>query len=78
MEDPMKMKPKGLFIGHPKLYKKSKNTLIGLNLREICIVKVGQFLKKMHEANIDQTWIFFPNGPIFSSLKLIPNMVHDL
>ena len=26
------MKPKGLFIGHPKLSKKSKNTLLGLKL----------------------------------------------
>ena len=65
MEDPTEMKQKGLFRGHPKLSKKSNNTLIGLKLREICIVKVGQFLKKIHEANIDQTWIFFQMGLSF-------------
>ena len=57
-EDPIEMKPKRSLRGHPKHSKKSKNTLIRLKLREICIVKVGQFLKKMHEANIDQTWFF--------------------
>ena len=40
MEDPIKMIPKGLFIVHPKISKKSKNTFLGLKLRKICIVKV--------------------------------------
>ena len=43
MEDPIVMKPKGLFKGYPKLSKKFKNTLLGLKLREICIAKVGKF-----------------------------------
>ena len=46
MEDPIEMKPKGLFRGHPELSKKFKNTLIGLKLRYICIAKVDQFLIK--------------------------------
>ena len=33
MEDPIEVKPKGLFRGHIKLSKKSKNTLIRLKLR---------------------------------------------
>ena len=77
MVDPIEMKPKRLFIGHPKLSKKSKNTLIGLKLREICIVQVGQFFKKCMKQ-ILTIHGFFPNGPIFSNLKLIPNMVLDL
>ena len=40
MEYPIEMKPKGLFRGHPKLSNKSKNTLIGLKFREMCIAKV--------------------------------------
>ena len=76
MEDPIKLKPKRFLRGHPKLSKKSKNTLIRLKLREICIVKVGQFLKKCMKQILTKLG-FFPNGPIFSSLKLIPNMVHD-
>ena len=43
MEDPIEMKPKGLFRGHPKLSKKSKNTILGLKMRERCIAKVDQF-----------------------------------
>ena len=43
MEDPIEMKPKRLFRGHPKLSKKSKNTLLGLKMREICLAKVDQF-----------------------------------
>ena len=42
-EDPIEVKPKGLFKGHRKISKKSKNTLLGSKLRETCIVKVGHF-----------------------------------
>ena len=45
MEDPIEMKPKRSLRGHPNISKKFKNTLIRLKLREICIVKVGQFWK---------------------------------
>ena len=45
MEDPIEIKTKVLFIGHTKLSKKSKNTLLGSKLRELCIVKVDNFWK---------------------------------
>ena len=45
MEDPVEMKQNGFFRGHPKLSKKSKNTLLRLKMREICIAKVDQFLE---------------------------------
>ena len=45
MEDPIEMRPKGLFMGHPKLSKKSNNTSLGLKLEELCIVKVDHFWK---------------------------------
>ena len=64
MEDPIEMKPKGLFRGHPKLSKKSKNTLLGSKLRELCIVKVGNFwkiVKSQHWSNLH----FFQRGPCF-------------
>ena len=43
MEEPIEMKQKRLFRGHLKISKKSKNTLLGLKLREIKIAQVGQF-----------------------------------
>ena len=45
MEDSIEMIQKGFLRGHPKISKKSKNTLIGSKLRKICIVKVGHFWK---------------------------------
>ena len=77
MEDPIEVKPKGLFIGHPKLSKKSKNTLLGSKWREICIIKVGHFWKFAQSQQCAKLHLF-PHEPIFSSFKLIPNMVHDL
>ena len=76
-EDPIEMKPKGLFREHPKLSKKSKNTLLGLKMTEICIAKVDQFLE-MCMKPISTKLDFFPNGTMFSCLKLVPNMAHDL
>ena len=76
MEDPIEMKPKQLFIGHPKISKKSKNTLLGLKMREICIAKVDQFLE-MCMKSILTKMDFSPNGPMFLYLKRVPNMAHD-
>ena len=50
MEDPTEMKPKRLFRGHPKLSKKSKNTLLGLKLRKICMAKVDQFYENAQKS----------------------------
>ena len=77
MEDPIEMKPKRLFMGHPKLSKKSKNTLLGSKLRKICIVKVGHFWKFAQSQQCPKLHFFLPHEPIFSSLKLIPNMAHE-
>ena len=38
MEDSIELRLKGLFRGHPKIYKKSKNTLLGLKLRDVCVI----------------------------------------
>ena len=65
MQDPIEMRPKGLFRGHPKLSKKSKNTLLGLKLREMCIAKDDKILEKGHEANIELTWIFSKCAHLF-------------
>ena len=78
MEDPIEMKLKRLLRGHPKISKKSKNTLIGLKLRDICISKVDLFLEKCMKPILTKLGFFFPNEPIFLCLKLIPNMVQDL
>ena len=64
MEDPIEMKPKGLIRGNPNIYKKFKNPLLGSKLREICIVKVGNFwkiVKSQHWSNLH----FFQRGPCF-------------
>ena len=45
MKYPIEMKLKGLFRGKPKISKKSKNTLLGSKMREICIAKVDQILE---------------------------------
>ena len=76
MEDPIKMNPKRLFRGYPKLSKKSTNTFWGLKLREICIVKIDQFWKCAWSQHWSK-WFFFPNGPMFSCLKLVPKIDHD-
>ena len=76
MEDPIEMKPQWFLRGHPKLCKKSNNTLLGLKMREMCIAKVDQFLE-MCMKQIMTKLEFFPNGPMFSCLKLVPNMAHD-
>ena len=60
------MKPKGLFRGHPKLSKNSKNTLIRLKFIEICIAKVDQFLK-MHKSQYEQIGSFELMGVGFGS-----------
>ena len=76
MEDPIEMKLKRLLRVHPKISKKPKNTLLGSKLREICMVKVGHFWKFAQR----QHWsllIFFPNGPMFSCLKIFPKRTHD-
>ena len=67
MENPIEMKPKGLFRGHPKLSKKSKNTTIRLKLRDIFIAKVDQFLKKMHKSQCEQFGFFELMGVSFGS-----------
>ena len=77
MEDPIDMKPKWLFRGYPKISKKSKNTLIGLKMRNIYIAKVDQFLGKCMKPILIK-FEFFSNGPIFSCLKLVSNMAYDL
>ena len=70
MEDPIEMKLKVLFRGHPQRSKKSNSTLLGLKMREICIAKVDQFLEMCMKSTLIKM-TFFPNGPIFSCLKLI-------
>ena len=45
MEDSIEMRQKELLRGHPKIFEKSKNILLGSRLRELCIVKVGNFWK---------------------------------
>ena len=67
MEDPIEMKPKVLFIRHPKLSKKSNNTLLGSKLREICIAKVDQFLKKCTKVNVSKLDLFELMGVGFGS-----------
>ena len=76
MEDPIEMKPKILFRRHLKLYKKSQNTSLGLKLEEICIVKVGHFWKIVKSQMCSKVY-FLSNGPSFSWLYLVCDMVHD-
>ena len=64
MEDPIEMKQKGLFIGHPKLSKKSKNTLLGLKVGEMCIAKVDQFLEMCMKSTLIKM-TFFQRAPCF-------------
>ena len=52
MEDSIGIIPKGLFIGHPKLSKKSKNTSLGSKLRELCIGQVDHFLQNCQKSNV--------------------------
>ena len=64
MEESIEMRPKGLLIGHPKISIKSKNTPLGSKLRELCIVKFGNFwkiVKSQHWSNFH----FFQRGPCF-------------
>ena len=77
MGDPIEMKPKGLFRGHPKISKKSKNTSLGLKLEEICLVKVNHFCE-IAKGKMCSKIIFLSNGPSISWLYLVCDMVHDL
>ena len=76
MEDPIEMKPKVFFRGHPKLSKKSKNTLLGSKLRETCIFKVGHFWKFAQSQQCPKMY-FSSNGPNFLCLQHTPSLVHD-
>ena len=76
MEDPIEMIPKGLFRGHPKLSKKSRNTSLGLKLEEICLVKVDHFWK-IAKSQVCPKFHFLPNGPNFVCLHYASNNVHD-
>ena len=76
MENPIEMKPKVLFRGHPKLYKKSNKTSLGLKLEEICIVKVDHFWK-IAKSQMCSKVHFLSNGPSISGLYLVRDMVHD-
>ena len=76
MEDPIEMKPKGLFRWHPNLYKKSKNTFLVLKLEEICLVKVDHFCK-IAKSQMCSKVHFLSNGPSISWLYLVCDMVHD-
>ena len=76
MEDSIEMIPKGLFRGHPKLSKKSKNTSLGSNLRELCIGQVDHFCK-IAKSQMCSKMHFLLNGPNFLCLHLNYNVVHD-
>ena len=78
MEYSIEIKQKWLFRGHPKLSKKSKNTLLGLKMREIYIAKVDQFLEMCMKKIMTQM------GPCFHAWNLIltwpttPELTHTL
>ena len=76
MEDSIEMWPNGLLRGYPKLYKKSKNTSLGLKLEEICLVKVDPFCK-IAKSQICSKMHFLLNGPNFLCLHLTYNLDHD-
>ena len=76
MEDPIEMRPKGLFRGHPKFSKTSKNTSLGLKLDEICLVKFDHFCKIANKSNVLKN-AFLPKGPRILGLYLVKDMVHD-
>ena len=76
MEDSIEMRPKGLLRVHLKLSKKSKNTLLGSKLKEICIVKVSHFWKIVKSQQCPKLHLL-SNGPNFLCLHLTSNMVHD-
>ena len=63
MEDPIEMKQKGLFRGHPKISKKLK-TLLGSKFRDMYIVKVGHFWKFAQSQSCPKC-IFLQMGPTF-------------
>ena len=65
MEDSIDMELKGLFRGHPKLSKKSKNTSIGLKLEEICLIKVDNFCKIAKSQMCSKMHIFCQMGLTF-------------
>ena len=64
MEDPIQVKPKGLFRGHPKISKKSKKTYKSLKLKKICIVELD-FFAKLPKVNYPQNFQFCQMGPFF-------------
>ena len=70
------MRLKGLFRGHPKISKKSKNTSLGLKLEELCIVKVDHFWK-IAKSQMCSKMYFLPKGPSILGLYLVKDMVHD-
>ena len=65
MGDSIEIRPKGLLRGHPKISKKSKGTLIGSKLKEICLVKVDLFFAKLSKVIIDQICIFSKGAHVF-------------
>ena len=78
MEYPIEMKPKGLFIGHPKISKKSMNTLLGSELRKICIVKVGHFWKFAQSQQCPKLYFLHMGLSLHVwSLFLTRSMNHD-
>ena len=76
MEDSIEMRPKGLLIENPKPSKKSKKTSLGSKLRELCIDQVDLFCK-IAKSQICSKVHFLSNGPSFSWLNLIGDMVYD-
>ena len=76
MEDSIYMILKGLFRGHPKLSKKSKNTSLGSKFRELCIGQVDYFCK-IAKSQICSNLHFLLNAPNFLCLHLNYNVVYD-
>ena len=64
VEDSIDMRPKGFLRVHLKLSKKSKNTVLGSKLMEICIVKVGYFWKFSQSQQCPKS-IFLQMGQTF-------------
>ena len=67
MEYKNEMIPKGLFIGHHKISKKSKNTSLGSKLRDLCIGQVDHFCK-IAKSQLSPKLQILSNGPILFHL----------
>ena len=70
------MRPKGLLRGHTKISKKSKNTSLGSNLRELGIGQVDHFCK-IAKSQMCSNLHFLLNGTNFLCLHLSYYVVHD-